>query len=282
VVPYVRGRERSRSAEDILAECRRVADEGYKEIMLLGQNVNSYGNDLPGGTSFSELLKLVCRTEGIERIRFMTSHPKDLSDDLIEVMASEPKICNQLHLPIQSGSNKVLKEMNRGYTREQYMERLKKVRRAIPDIVLTTDIIVGFPTETNEDFNETLSVLKEVEYDMIFSFIYSKRVGTPAAKMPDALTDEEKHRNFDEMLKVQNEISKRKNENYSGTVQKVLVEGLSKTNDKTLTGRTEGGKVVNFNCSDNSDLSLSGYVGKIVDVKITSVQTWSLFGEIEN
>ena len=282
VVPYVRGRERSRSAEDILAECRRVADEGYKEIMLLGQNVNSYGNDLPSGTSFSELLKLVCRTEGIERIRFMTSHPKELSDDLIEVMASEPKICNQLHLPIQSGSNKVLKEMNRGYTREQYMERLKKVRRAIPDIVLTTDIIVGFPTETNEDFNETLSVLKEVEYDMIFSFIYSKRVGTPAAKMPDVLTDEEKHRNFDEMLKVQNEISKRKNETYAGTVQKVLVEGLSKTNDKTLTGRTEGGKVVNFSCSDNNDLSLSDYVGKIVDVKITSVQTWSLFGETEN
>ena len=172
--------------------------------------------------------------------------------------------------------------MNRGYTREQYMERLKKVRRAIPDIVLTTDIIVGFPTETNEDFNETLSVLKEVEYDMIFSFIYSKRVGTPAAKMPDVLTDEEKHRNFDEMLKVQNEISKRKNETYAGTVQKVLVEGLSKTNDKTLTGRTEGGKVVNFSCSDNNDLSLSDYVGKIVDVKITSVQTWSLFGETEN
>lgn len=279
IVPYVRGRERSRAAEDILKECERVASDGYSEIMLLGQNVNSYGNDLDDGLKFHELLSEVCKIEGIERVRFMTSHPKDISDELICTMAKEEKICNQLHLPLQSGSDKVLKEMNRKYTRSQYMERLNKVRAAIPDIVVTTDIIVGFPTETQQDFEETMIALKEAEYDMIFSFIYSKRKGTPAAKMPDCLTDEEKHKNFDRMLKLQNEISKRKNDAYLGTVQKVLVEGMSKTNDKTLTGRTEGGKVVNFTLGGIESAG-EELVGTVQNVKITKTQTWSLFGEI--
>ena len=238
IVPYVRGRERSRSAERILDEVRDVAKMGYKEVMLLGQNVNSYGNDLTDGLNFTQLLREVCKVDGIERIRFMTSHPKDISDELITAMAEEEKICNQLHLPVQSGSDRILKLMNRKYTSEQYLDIIKKVKEAIPDIVLTTDIIVGFPGETNEDFERTIDILKEVEYDTIFSFIYSKRVGTPAAEMEDCLTQEEKHRNFDRMLEVQNEISARKNKEYEGTVQKILVEGVSKNNENTLTGRT--------------------------------------------
>lgn len=274
IVPYVRGRERSRSAENILNEVREVAAQGYKEVMLLGQNVNSYGNDLDDGTGFAGLLREVCKIDGIERIRFMTSHPKDISDELIEVMAREDKICKQLHLPIQCGSDRILEKMNRKYTRAQYLSLVKKIREKMPEIVLTTDIIVGFPGETNEDFSDTVSVLKEVEYDTIFSFIYSRRTGTPAAKMEDCLTDEEKHRNFDEMLKVQNEISKRKNDAYSGRIEKVLVEGESKTNPEYLSGRTDGGKIVNFKGD-------KGLVGKIVDVKITRAQTWSLSGELE-
>ena len=273
IVPYVRGRERSRSAEHILDEVRDVAKMGYKEVMLLGQNVNSYGNDLTDGLNFTQLLREVCKVDGIERVRFMTSHPKDISDELITAMAEEEKICNQLHLPVQSGSDRILKLMNRKYTSGQYLDIIKKVKAAIPDIVLTTDIIVGFPGETNEDFERTVDILKEVEYDTIFSFIYSKRVGTPAAEMEDCLTQEEKHKNFDKMLEVQNEISARKNKEYEGTVQKILVEGVSKNNENTLTGRTEGGKVVNF----AGDISL---LGQMVNVKITKAQTWSLFGEI--
>lgn len=274
VVPYVRGRERSRDHSRVLADVREVAGLGYREVMLLGQNVNSYGNDLEDGLSFAQLLREVCRVDGIERVRFMTSHPKDLSDALIAAMAEEPKICRQLHLPIQSGSDRVLAAMNRRYTRAQYMELIAKVREKMPDIVLTTDIIVGFPGETDEDFAQTLDVLREVEYDTIFSFIYSKRVGTPAASMPDVMDEAQKHRNFERMLEVQNEISRRKNDAYLGKTELVLVEGASKNNEETLTGRTEGGKVVNF----PGDRSL---VGEFVRVRITKSQTWSLFGEIE-
>ncbi len=273
IVPYVRGRERSRSCENILQEVREVAAQGYKEVMLLGQNVNSYGKDLEDGLNFAQLLSEVCRIEGIERIRFMTSHPKDISDELIEVMASEPKICKQLHLPIQCGSDRILKKMNRSYTKEKYLEIVRKVREKMPDIVLTSDVIVGFPGETNEDFEETMWVLEQVEYDMIFSFIYSKRKGTPAAEMEDCLTDAQKHSNFDRMVAFQNEISKRKNDAYFGRCEKILVEGPSKTNPDFLCGRTDGGKIVNF--KGNGEL-----VGKIVDVKITEVKTWSLIGEI--
>ena len=273
IVPYVRGRERSRSLENRLNEVREVAAEGYKEVMLLGQNVNSYGKDLENGLNFAQLLSEVCRIKGIERIRFMTSHPKDISDELIEVMASEPKICKQLHLPIQCGSDRILKKMNRSYTKEKYLEIVRKVREKMPHIVLTSDVIVGFPGETNEDFEETMSVLAEVEYDMIFSFIYSKRKGTPAAEMEDCLTDAQKHSNFDRMVAFQNEISKRKNDAYFGRCEKILVEGPSKTNPEFLCGRTDGGKIVNF----RGDGAL---VGEIVDVKITEVKTWSLIGEI--
>ena len=274
IVPYVRGRERSRSAENILREAREIAAQGYKEIMLLGQNVNSYGNDLTDGLTFAQLLKAVCGVDGIERVRFMTSHPKDISDELISVMASEPKVCKQLHLPVQCGSDRILKKMNRRYTRAHYLEIIEKVRRAIPDVVLSTDIIVGFPGETNEDFEETLSLLREVEYDLVFSFIYSKRHGTPAAEMEDCLTEEEKHSNFDRMLEVQNEISKRKNDRYAGRVETVLAESVSKTNGDFLSGRTDGGKLVNF----RGDKSL---IGKMLRVRITEPKTWSLMGEIE-
>ena len=273
IVPYVRGRERSRDAEHILDEVREVARKGYREVMLLGQNVNSYGNDLEGDLSFAALLQSVCRVDGIERVRFMTSHPKDLSDELIAVMASEKKICKQLHLPVQSGSDRVLKVMNRKYTRDQYLSLVKKVRAAMPEIVLTTDIIVGFPGETDADFAETVSLLREVEYDTIFSFIYSKRNGTPAAEMPDVMDEAQKHQNFEAMLAVQNEISRRKNDAYLGRTETVLVEGFSKNNRETLTGRTEGGKVVNFPGEKEQ-------IGQMVKVKITKTQTWSLFGEM--
>ena len=272
IVPYVRGRERSRDVEDILSDVRDVASKGYKEVMLLGQNVNSYGNDSDGQLSFAELIKKVAEIDGIERIRFMTSHPKDISDELIDVISSEKKVCHQLHLPIQSGSDRILKIMNRKYTKEKYLETIDKVKKRIPDIVLTTDIIVGFPGETNEDFEETLDVLRKVEYDSIFSFIYSKRKGTPAAEMEDVLTDEEKHKNFDRMLEVQNVISKKKNDLYFGKVEEILVEGLSKTNPEFMSGRTNGGKIVNF----RGDSSLTG---KFIQVKITETKTWSLLGE---
>ena len=273
IVPYVRGRERSRSVENILNEVKDVAAQGYKEIMLLGQNVNSYGNDLDDGISFAKLLEEVCCVDGIERIRFMTSHPKDISDELIEVMAREDKICKQLHLPVQCGSDRILKKMNRSYDREKYLDIVRRVREKMPDIVLTSDVIVGFPGETNEDFEGTMDILRQVEYDMIFSFIYSKRKGTPAAEMEDCLTAEEKHRNFERMVEFQNEISKKKNDAYFGKIEKVLVEGESKTNPEFLSGRTDSGKIVNF----RGDV---GLVGKLVDVKITEVKTWSLLGEI--
>lgn len=273
IVPYVRGRERSRSAENIIREIESVAQNGYKEIMLLGQNVNSYGNDREDNITFAQLLKMACRVEGIERIRFMTSHPKDISDELIDVIASERKICKQLHLPVQCGSSRVLAKMNRKYSREKYLDIIRKVKERIPDIVLSTDIIVGFPGETNEDFEETISILKEVEYDLVFSFIYSKRKGTPAAEMEDCLTDEEKHRNFDRMLEVQNEISKRKNDAYYGKTETVLVESVSKTNEAFLSGRTDGGKIVNFKGE-------KALIGSMVDVKIMETKTWSLLGEI--
>ncbi len=274
IVPYVRGRERSRSAANILAEVRTAAEQGYKEITLLGQNVNSYGKDLgDDGQSFAELLRMVCRIDGIERIRFLTSHPKDISDELIEVMATEPKICKHLHLPIQSGSDAVLEKMNRRYTRNAYLDIIRRVREKMPNIALTTDIIVGFPTEEAEDVELTISLLREVEFDMVYSFIYSKRRGTPAAEMPDRMTEGEKHKSFDRICDVQNEISRRKNEAMVGKTESVLVESLSRTNEEFLSGRTEGGKIVNF----RGDSSL---IGEFVDVKITECKTWSLTGEI--
>lgn len=273
IVPYVRGRERSRTPEAVIAEVKELVARGCSEIALLGQNVNSYGKDLDTDVDFADLIRMVNDIEGVERIRFMTSHPKDLSDKLIDAIAECDKVCKQLHLPVQAGSNKILKEMNRKYTKEDYLAKIEKVKKRIPNISLSTDIIVGFPTETKEDFEETLDVLRKVEYDNIFSFIYSRREGTPAAKLDFVLTDEEIHENFNKLLEVQNEISKRKNEAYVGRVEKVLVDGVSKNDETTLSGRCDSSKIVNF----KGDKSL---IGKYIDVRITEAHTWSLNGEI--
>lgn len=273
IVPYVRGRERSREPEVVLSEVRELVDGGCSEISLLGQNVNSYGKDLDTEIDFADLMRMVNDIDGVERIRFMTSHPKDLSDKLIETMASCDKVCAQLHLPFQAGSDKILKEMNRCYTKAEYLAKIEKVKRAIPNISLSTDVIVGFPTETEEDFEETLDVLRKVEFDNIFSFIYSRREGTPAAKLDFVLTEEEIHKNFDRLLEVQNEISKRKNEAYVGRVERVLVDGVSKNDGSTLSGRCDSSKIVNF----KGDKSL---IGQYINVKITEAHTWSLNGEI--
>ena len=273
IVPYVRGRERSRKKEHILEEVRLLAQNGTKEITLLGQNVNSYGNDLTEDIDFADLLEMVCATHGIERVRFMTSHPKDISDKLIDTMAKNKKICKQLHLPFQAGNDRVLKTMNRKYTKAEYLDKIRKIKEKMPSITLTTDIIVGFPGETNEEFLDTLDVLKKVRYDSIFSFIYSRRPGTPASKMEDVITPEEKKQNFDKMLILQDAISKEKNLELEGKVLDILVEGESKNNPDYLAGRTEGGKTVNFKADKN-------VIGKIIPVKIVEAKTWSLTGEI--
>ena len=243
IVPYTRGREKSRAPEAIVDEVKGLVADGVKEIMLLGQNVNSYDGN---GTSFAELLKMLNDVDGLERIRFMTSNPKDLSDELIEAFAVCDKLCRNLHLPIQSGSNRVLKRMNRKYTREDYLKLIEKLRKTVPDITLSTDIIVGFPGETNEDFEETLSIVKEVEYDSAFTFIYYIRKGTPAEKFEDQIEESEKHRRFDLLVNAVNEISEKKNKAYQDRVEKVLVDSVSKNDKSTLTGRTDGFKLVNF------------------------------------
>lgn len=273
IVPYVRGRERSRRPEDILNEINELVKSGTTEICLLGQNVNSYGKDLDDEIDFSDLLKSVNDIDGIKRIRFMTSHPKDFGDKLIKTMKTCDKVCSQLHLPFQAGNNDVLHRMNRKYTKEEYLDKIARLKSEIPDIALSTDVIVGFPTETKEQFEDTLEVLREVEFDNIFSFIYSRREGTPAAKLDFVLTDEEIHDNFNRLLEVQNEISKRKNDAYVGRIEEVLVDGVSKNNSDTLSGRTDSYKIVNF----NGDASLAG---KYVKVKITESHTWSLNGEL--
>lgn len=270
IVPYTRGREKSRAPETIVDEVKGLVADGVKEIMLLGQNVNSYDGN---GTSFAELLKMLNDVDGLERIRFMTSNPKDLSDELIEAFAVCDKLCRNLHLPIQSGSNRVLKRMNRKYTREDYLKLIEKLRKTVPDITLSTDIIVGFPGETNEDFEETLSIVKEVEYDSAFTFIYSIRKGTPAEKFEDQIEESEKHRRFDLLVNAVNEISEKKNKAYQDRVEKVLVDGVSKNDKSTLTGRTDGFKLVNF--AGKKEL-----IGSLVDVKITDAKTFSLFGEV--
>ncbi|MDO4562796.1 MAG: tRNA (N6-isopentenyl adenosine(37)-C2)-methylthiotransferase MiaB [Clostridia bacterium] len=273
IVPYVRGRERSRREEDILAEICALTQSGVKEIMLLGQNVNSYGNDFGEKDAFSRLLRRVSEVEGLERIRFMSSHPKDLSFTLLETMAQYSNIPHQLHLPLQSGSNKVLKDMNRRYSRERYLEIVEYARSLMPDLALTTDIIVGFPTETEEDFLQTCDMLERIRCDSIFSFIYSPRQGTAAAKMENVSTKEEQAERFKRMLELQNTISLDINRSFVGKVQRVLTEGVSKTDAAMLTGRNEANKIVNFPGSE--DLK-----DKFVDVKITRAQTWVLQGEL--
>ena len=267
IVPYTRGRERSRKPEDVLRDIRQAAADGYKEVMLLGQNVNSYSY------GFADLLEQASGVDGIARIRFMTSHPKDISDRVLDTMAAHSNICNCLHLPLQAGSNRVLSAMNRRYTREAYLEIVRKAREKMPGLALTTDIIVGFPGETNEEFAQTLDMIETVRYDSIFSFIYSRRAGTPAATMADVLTDAEKKANFDRLLEAQNRISREINDTYLHTIQPVLVEGKSKTNPAMLAGRTEGNKIVHF----PGDATLAG---QMANVKITRAKTWSLEGEI--
>ncbi len=279
VVPYVRGRERSRRKEDILAEIEELNILGYKEITLLGQNVNSYGKDLYNDYGFAELLSDICKIKGDYWIRFMTSHPKDASHKLIDVIAenskedSQPKIVKQFHLPLQAGSDRVLSAMNRRYTSESYLSLISYMRSKMPDIALSTDIIVGFPTETEEEFEETLSMLEKVRYDAFYSFIYSIRKGTPAADM-EQVDEKVKSERFKRLLDVQNRISLDKNLEYIGKTEKVLVEGISKTNPDMLTGRNEKNRLVHF----KGDTSL---IGSFADIKITAADTYALAGELK-
>ena len=271
IVPYTRGRERSRHPEDILKEVRNLVADGVKEIMLLGQNVNSYkGAD---GVDFADLIYMLNEVEGLERIRFMTPHPKDLSDKLIQAYVDCDKLCKNIHLPVQSGSSRVLKEMNRRYTREQYLELVRKLREAVPHITMSTDIIVGFPGETEEDFEETLDLVRTVRYDSAFTFLYSIRKGTPAEKYENQVPEEVKHERFNRLVDLVNTISAEKNALYKGTVQQVLVEGSSARNSKTLAGRTDGFNLVNFPGSKDM-------IGKTIDIEITEGKTFSLEGKV--
>ena len=272
IVPYVRGRERSRKPEDIINDVKILAKEGYKEIMLLGQNVNSYGNDFEEKYTFPMLLKDLEKVEGIEIIRFMSPHPKDFKDDLIEVIKNSKKVARQIHLPLQSGNTEILKKMNRRYTKEEYIDLALKLKE-IPDISLSTDIIVGFPNETEEQFLDTLDVVRKVEFDQIYMFIYSKRTGTIAAKMEDEVTYDEKVDRLERLKKLYEETLPKLNAKMIGKEYKLLVEGKSKNNDKLYTGRTSQNKVVVFEATDND-------IGKVVNVKIDSEHLWYLKGSI--
>lgn len=273
IVPYVRGRERSRDPKDIIREIERLVADGVVEVMLLGQNVNSYGKNLEHPMTFAQLLEEVEKIDGLERIRFMTSHPKDLSDELIEVLGKSKKICKHLHLPLQSGSSRILKEMNRHYTKEQYLELVKKIRAAVPDIALTTDIIVGFPGETEEDFLETMEVVKEVQYDSAFTFIYSKRTGTPAATKEDQVSPEVVKDRFDRLLHVVKEIGSQKAGALQGTVQKVLIEEINAQDEHLVTGRLSNNSVVHV--PGGADL-----IGKIVNVSLDECKGFYYLGTL--
>ena len=273
IVPYVRGRERSRNPKDIIREIEKLVADGVVEVMLLGQNVNSYGKTLEEPMTFAQLLQEIEKIEGLERIRFMTSHPKDLSDELIEVMRTSKKICKHLHLPVQSGSTEILKKMNRRYTKEQYLELVRKIKTAVPDISLTTDIIVGFPGETEEDFLETMDVVKQVRYDSAFTFIYSKRTGTPAAVMENQIPEDVVKDRFDRLLKEVQSISAEVCCVHEGTTQSVLVESLNDHDASLVTGRMSNNLLVHF----KGDESL---IGKIVDVKLNECKGFYYLGEM--
>lgn len=273
IVPYVRGRERSRNISNIVKEVAFLGAQGYKEITLLGQNVNSYGKDLEDGATFAKLLYELNEVDGIERIRFMTSHPKDLSDELIDAIRDCSKVCRHLHLPVQAGSTRILEEMNRKYTKEQYLGLVKTIREKVPDIALTTDIIVGFPGETEEDFEETLDVIRKARYDMAYTFLYSKRTGTPAAKSTLQVPESVKKERFDRLVELQNSISKEINTPLLGKEVEVLVEGLSRNSEEYYTGRTSENKIVNFKGTEDM-------IGRLIKVRIDRVQTWSLEGTV--
>ncbi|MDO4491692.1 MAG: tRNA (N6-isopentenyl adenosine(37)-C2)-methylthiotransferase MiaB [Lachnospiraceae bacterium] len=261
IVPYVRGRERSRKPEEILSEIRRLVEDGVVEVMLLGQNVNSYGKNLETPMTFAQLLEQIVQVPGLERVRFMTSHPKDLSDELIAVMAKYPKICRHLHLPVQSGSSRILKIMNRHYDKEQYLTLVEKIRAAVPDISLTTDIIVGFPGETEEDFLETMDVVEKVGYDSAFTFIYSKRTGTPAASMENQVPEDVVKDRFDRLLALVQKRARERSARFEGQVKTVLVEGINEQDDSLVTGRMDNNILVHF----PGDASM---IGSLVDVKL--------------
>ena len=283
IVPYVRGRERSRQPRDIIEEVKKLAKEGYKEITLLGQNVNSYlrverEKNIPfeeyqGVNSFATLLRAINKIDGIERIRFISPHPKDFTDDVIEAIADCEKVCKLVHLPLQSGNTKVLKEMNRKYTKEQYLNLVEKMKNKIPNLTLSTDIIVGFPGETDEEFKDTLEVVEKVGFEQVYMFIYSRRVGTPGDKMQNQIPEDIKHKRFDKLKALVESQIEENNKKYIGTTQKILVEGESKNNSNMLSGRTESNKVVIFEGSKE-------LIDKIINIKIISQHMWYLKGEI--
>ena len=293
IVPYTRGREKSRAPEAVLTEIEKLISDGVKEVMLLGQNVNSYKGISTGGredmeaggikegdvVDFATLIRLIDGLPGIERIRFMTSHPKDLSDALIDAFSECSHLCKNIHLPVQAGANRVLKRMNRVYTREHYLGLIEKLRSKVPEITISTDIIVGFPGETEEDFLETLSLVDEVEYDSAFTFLYSIRTGTPAAKYEDQIPEDVKHERFNRLVDGVNCISERKNKAYLGRVEKVLVEGRSKNNPFAFSGRTDGFKLVNFPVEGTPYEEMGDdLIGKTIDIEITKAKTFSLEG----
>ncbi len=276
IVPYVRGRERSRSPKDIVRECEKLVADGVKEVMLLGQNVNSYGLDFkdddPNKISFPELLEEVCKVEGLERIRFMTPHPKDFSDELLDVIERNPKIARHIHLPLQSGSTEILRRMNRKYTKESYLALVDKIRTKLPDVAITTDIIVGFPGETPADVDETIDVVEKASFDNAFTFIYSKRTGTPAAGFPDQVPEEEVKENFDRLLKVVQETARKQSEKLTGITEKVLVESVNEQDSSLVTGRLSNNTLVHF----PGDESL---IGEMVDVKLVNCHGFYFTGE---
>ena len=272
IVPYVRGRERSRKPQDILEECKALIASGCKEITLLGQNVNSYGKDLDCGVDFADLLAQIASLDGDFLVRFMTSHPRDASTKLFDTMAQYPKIAKQLHLPFQSGSSRILKAMNRHYDRETYLSKVEYAKKVMPDLVLTSDVIVGFPGETEEDFQETMSLIRQVRYDALFTFIFSPRPGTPAAKMEDPTPAGEKNRRFDELCALQNSISEKLHRAYVGKTMRCLVDGQE--DGDLLTARTEGGRLVRF----AGDPAL---IGSYQNLEITGSTTWSLTGTLQ-
>lgn len=273
IVPYVRGRERSRSAEAILCEVKSLVDSGYKEITLLGQNVNSYGNDLHNGSSFAKLLQQVADIEGKFRVRFMTSHPKDLSDEVIDVIAKNEKICNYIHLPVQSGSNKVLFEMNRRYTREHYFELIEKIRSKIPDAGISSDIMVGFPNETQSDFEDTIDLVKRVRYSSLYCFVYSRRKGTVAYSMDGQIDRATKTSRIKELIATQNAITREISETYYGKIYEILIEDVNDKYVDTYCGRTDCGRLVNVKSKEN-------IIGQFLNVRIKGSQSATLWGDI--
>jgi tRNA-2-methylthio-N6-dimethylallyladenosine synthase len=277
IVPYVRGRERSRSPKDIIRECEKLAKDGVKEVMLLGQNVNSYGNDFkdgdPNKISFSQLIEEVSMVEGLERVRFMTPHPKDFSDELLDVIAKNQKIARHIHLPLQSGNTEILRRMNRKYTKDDYLSLVQKIRTKLPDVAITTDIIVGFPGETKEAVDDTIDVVKKAHFNNAFTFIYSKRTGTPAASFEDQVPEDLVKENFDRLLKVVQEEAKEQTLKYGGQIQRVLIESVNDHDESLLTGRMSNNTLVHF--PGNKEM-----IGEFADVKLLECHGFYYVGEL--